>query len=68
MNNIIYRVVFKVGYYERWFDFDNATDATFFATLILNHETSSEDHKKREGEVIIKVVDKAKEETEKEDE
>ena len=62
MRTIKYRVVLKVGYYESWFEFEEAKDATKFATEALQHMVSTEDTKKT-GSIIMQIVD-TKEENE----
>lgn len=52
---IKYRVVLKVGYYESWFEFNGAKDATNFATEALQHMVSTEDTTKKES-IILQVV------------
>lgn len=57
---MIYRVVLKVSYYERWFDFEDIMNAADFAQAVLYHEVPSEDHKSVATEVIIKAIDETK--------
>ena len=53
---MIYRVILKVGYYERWFDFNDRNEAGRFAETILNHDTPDEDHPDRDAYVTIRVM------------
>lgn len=63
---IAYRVVLKIGYYERWFEFDDVKKAAEFAETVLMHQVPSEDHKLETVSVTIKVVDVTKEKQEEE--
>ena len=53
---MIYRVSLKVGYSERWFDFNDRNEAGRFAETILNHDTPYEDHPKRDLYISIRVM------------
>lgn len=55
---MIYRVIMKVNFYERLFDFADMEEASIFATAILTHQIVSEDHKKVDTYVTIKVMTK----------
>ena len=57
---MIYRVILKVMYYEKWFDFDDVKKAAEFAQTILHYEVPSEDHKVVATEVIMKAIDETK--------
>jgi len=47
MNNIVYRVVLRVGYCEAYFDFSTADEACIFARISLEHMVENEDTKKQ---------------------
>lgn len=64
--NIIYRVLLKVGYNVAWFDFNNMEDAGEFAKTALTHQSPNDDTRK-EASVSIKIVDPSTE-TEEEEE
>lgn len=51
-----YRVVMKVSYHERYFDFDDANDALAFAEMIVEHDVTSEDHAEKTTEVAVYVI------------
>ena len=53
---MIYRVILKVGYCERWFDFSDRNEAGRFAETILNHDVPDEDHPDRDAYVTIRVM------------
>lgn len=46
MDNIIYRVVVKVGYNDAAFEFESIRDAGDFARTILTHQVATEDTEK----------------------
>ena len=52
-----YRVVLRVSYYERWFEFDNINKAATFAADILKYNVPNEDHSDKLTEVKMYVVD-----------
>lgn len=52
-----YRVVLKVSYYERWFEFDNINKAANFAADLLRYNVPNEDHGDKMTEVKMYVVD-----------
>lgn len=52
-----YRVVIKVSYYERWFEFDNINKAATFAADVLKYNVPNEDHHDKLTEVKMYVVD-----------
>ena len=47
---MIYRVIFKISFTERSFDFRDPDDAINFAYSLITHETNTED------EVYIKLL------------
>ncbi len=49
-----YRVKLKVGYYERWFDFNERRNATDFAELAVTSNVPNENNEKLEA-VSIEV-------------
>jgi hypothetical protein len=51
-----YRVIFKVNYYEAWFEFDTVEEAGEFAKTILTHQVESEDNK-RKSMIRLEVID-----------
>ena len=51
-----YRVVFKVGYHDIWFEFDSIAEAGAFAKIVLVHQVENEDTKKKSF-ITIQVVD-----------
>lgn len=61
---MIYRVVFKVGYYEAFFDFVEALEACAFAKMALEHSVMNEDTNKAKS-ITLLIVDTT---AEKEDE
>ena len=62
-----YRVVLKVSYYERWFEFDNINKAANFAADLLRHNVESNDNCKL-TEVVMYVVNTEAEEKAQEEE
>lgn len=54
---MIYRVIWKISYYENWFDFDNIEDAGAFAESVLRHCVPNEDRKKEPMYITIHVID-----------
>lgn len=63
---MVYRVMLKVGYYERWFEFMSSVDAMYFAETILKKAVDSEDN---ENPTQIAVwVEKEAEKEDSEDE
>lgn len=55
---LTYRVILKVGYLERYFEFDSRVEALCFAENALIHSTPSEDMRERPFKVVLEVVDK----------
>lgn len=51
-----YRVIFKVNYYEAWFEFDTVEEAGEFAKTLLTHQVESEDNK-RKSMIRLEVID-----------
>lgn len=41
---MVYKVMVKVGYYERWFEFLSSVDAIYFAETIIKKAADSEDN------------------------
>ena len=64
---MIYRVIMKVGYYEAWYDFDDAETACSFAQLMLTHQTPNDDTRK-EKHIELKVIDTTIKDVEEEEE
>lgn len=62
---ITYRVIMKVGYYERWFEFNDSMEAVAFAGQALNHSVVNEDTKETVS-VMVKLVNKDKEKEQEE--
>lgn len=52
-----YRVVLKISYYERWFEFDNINKAATFAADLLKYNVPNEDHNDKLTEVKMYVID-----------
>ena len=65
MNNLIYRVVLKVKYYEAHFDFETAEDAAAFARVALTHMVASEDTEKQTS-IMMLISDANRKESEEE--
>jgi hypothetical protein len=65
---MIYRVILKVSYYERWFEFESAKEAADFAEIILRHSVVNEDNTEKPMYVTIRVVDKEAEAAQKAEE
>ena len=61
---MIYRVIFKVGYNNAWFDFCTIEEAGKFAYDVLTHQVENEDTKKRNSVRIDVIVDADAEEEE----
>lgn len=57
---IVYRVMLKIGYYERWFEFKDSLEAFSFAGTALNHSVKSEDNEKM-VKVVVELVDQEQE-------
>lgn len=57
----VYRVKLKIGYYERWFEFETSEDAIGFAEAILVHQVPAEDHDGKQISATIEVINKAAE-------
>lgn len=55
---MIYRVMIKISYYERYFDFEEAQEAVSFAETILARSVISEDCKQKPTYVNISVMTK----------
>ena len=53
---IKYRVQMKISYYDACFEFDDAEEAVGFAKLMLEHQVSTEDAKKKPI-IQMQVVD-----------
>lgn len=53
---MIYRIVLKVGYYERYFDFVDGKEALAFAETILRRSVISEDCKKTPTFVNVSIM------------
>lgn len=51
-----YRVRVKVGYHERWFEFNKAAEAMKFAETILDHQIESEDYQNAVLTVNVNVI------------
>jgi len=66
MNNIIYRVILKVGYNEAWFEFDDSGIAINFASDALRYMVTCDDTKKKYY-ISIQIVDADAEKKESED-
>ena len=64
--NMIYRVILKVGYNVAWFDFDSMEDAGEFAKTALIHQSPNDDTRK-EASISIKVMDPSAEAEEEEE-
>lgn len=61
-----YRVILKVGYYERWFEFDTVDSAAYFAKDLLSANVPNEDHPEIIAAVSIVVIKKEDEKCEEE--
>lgn len=57
MDNLIYRIIVKVGYHEAFFDFDDVNEAASFASIALKHSRGSDDSKKAYS-INMKIIDK----------
>ena len=55
---MIYRIILKVGYYERWFDFETVNAAANFGQAILEHESPNEDHKETLTSITMQMIKK----------
>lgn len=55
---LTYRVILKVGYLERYFEFVDRISALSFAENALIHTAPSEDMQERPFKVVLEVVDK----------
>lgn len=55
---MIYRVVLKVSYLERWFDFEDAVSACSFATKAMEHHVNQPNEDEERNEVYIKLIKK----------
>ena len=64
---MIYRVIWKISYYENWFDFDNIDDAGTFAETALMRCVPNEDRKKEPMYICIHVIDPEKANKEEEE-
>ena len=56
-----YRVIFKVSYYEAWFEFDTVEEAGEFAKTILTHQVESPDSK-RKSTIRVEIINPTAEE------
>lgn len=63
---IKYRTIIKIGYYEAWYEFDDAEDAVTFAKTLLEHQVDNEDSKKK-TRITLQVVDTEAEKMESEE-
>lgn len=55
---LTYRVILKVGYLERYFEFDDKQVAMRFAENALLFSAPSEDMMERPFKVVLEIVDK----------
>lgn len=53
---MVVRVILKIGYYERWFEFENISDAVGFAADVLRHNVPNEDHPQQMLKVEMALV------------
>jgi len=65
MNEVIYRVILKVGYCDAFFEFESVEDAAAFARVALKHMVSNEDTKKK-SKIILEIISPIDEESEDE--
>lgn len=63
---MIYRVILKIGYCERYFEFEDADDAINFGKTALLSAVPGGDNPEKPVKVRMEIVDKEREEHEDE--
>ncbi len=63
---MIYRVILKIGYYERHFEFTDADKAVNFGRTALTASVPGGDNSEKPVKITMEIVDKEREEQEDE--